>query len=423
MKKQRQPQTRPPHFFNHPWKRSHNQLRIMNYVLRFTFCVLIITLLTACASSGRDRRTSDVAEPTPIPTAVVPNKPTYTVERGDVVYAADFTGRIAPTNETPLAFLMSGEVAEVFVERGETVLEGIEIARLDTAELEQELALAQAALTVAQEKLAAVQDVNATNRSRAELNLALAQLDLDYASEQAGDFPSAAQSYEIARLTILRDLAQLAVAELSNAVDPQLQADVAAAELRVAELEAAVANATLIAPTDGVLVSLNLSPGKSVVAAEPVGTLADLDELEVSANLQPSEMEELAEGVAVTISLANRPGETFTGFIRQMPFPYGTRGSADVEPTDTTTRIAFANPEDALQFAPGDRMNMVVVLEERPDVLWLPPAAVREFNGRYFVVIEDAQGQSRVDVELGIEGDGRLEIVQGLAEGQIVVGQ
>ncbi|NJN55968.1 MAG: hypothetical protein HC804_15195 [Anaerolineae bacterium] len=68
-------------------------------------------------------------------------------------------------------------------------------------------------------------------------------------------------------------------------------------------------------------------------------------------------------------------------------------------------------------------MKVVVVIEERPSVLWLPPAAVRDFNGRHFVVVQDDQGQSRVDVTLGIEGDGRVEIVEGLSEGQIIVGQ
>ena len=46
--------------------------------------------------------------------------------------------------------------------------------------------------------------------------------------------------------------------------------------------------------------------------------------------------------------------------------------------------------------------------------LWLPPAALRTFQGRTFVVIEEANGQRRADVRLGIESDARVEILEGV---------
>ncbi len=55
----------------------------------------------------------------------------------------------------------------------------------------------------------------------------------------------------------------------------------------------------------------------------------------------------------------------------------------------------------------------------RPEAV--PPSAVREFSGRRFVVVESDGVQQRVDVVLGIAGDGRVEIVEGLSEGQVVV--
>ncbi|HRQ38323.1 MAG TPA: efflux RND transporter periplasmic adaptor subunit [Chloroflexota bacterium] len=441
MKESRPHQTKTIFFFDPIWERSqsrsakdtksaktispHHQSPITDYRLPITLVTfLLLLVLTGCAAPNRDRRdAASSAEPTPIPTAVVPNKPTYTVQRGDVIYAGSFNGRINPTNEISLAFIQGGQVAEVLVERGETVLEGVTIARLDTSELERELALAQSALDVAQAQLTAVETANAAQQNRAELALALAQLDLDFVISQTGETPTPEQAYQIGRLTILRDLAQLAVDELATAVDPQLSANVQQAQLRVTELETAVANAVLVAPTDGVLVSLNLAPGRGVAAGEPVATLADLEELEVNANLQTTQMSELAEGLPALIFPANRPGESFPGAIRQMPYPYGTRGSADVPPTDSSTRFAFDNPDDARQFQPGDRVRVEVVIEERPDVLWLPPAAVRNFSGRFFVVVQDEVGQSRVDVVLGIEGDGRVEILEGLSEGQVIVGQ
>jgi len=48
---------------------------------------------------------------------------------------------------------------------------------------------------------------------------------------------------------------------------------------------------------------------------------------------------------------------------------------------------------------------------------------VRTFEGRRFVVIKDGDRQRRQDVRLGIVSSERVEILEGLNEGDIVVGQ
>jgi hypothetical protein len=64
------------------------------------------------------------------------------------------------------------------------------------------------------------------------------------------------------------------------------------------------------------------------------------------------------------------------------------------------------------------------VLDERQNVLWLPPAAIRTYQGRDFVVVQQADGsQQRVDILVGIVTDERVEITAGLEAGQTIVGQ
>ena len=72
-------------------------------------------------------------------------------------------------------------------------------------------------------------------------------------------------------------------------------------------------------------------------------------------------------------------------------------------------------------FELGDRIAIDIVTATRQGALWLPPSAVREFSGRRFVVVESDGVQQRVDVVLGIAGNDRVEIVEGLSEGQVVV--
>jgi multidrug efflux pump subunit AcrA (membrane-fusion protein) len=70
----------------------------------------------------------------------------------------------------------------------------------------------------------------------------------------------------------------------------------------------------------------------------------------------------------------------------------------------------------------GDIVRVTVVLERKDDVLWLPPQAIRTFEGREFVVVQEGEAQRRVDVKIGIESDDRVEIEEGLTEGLIVIG-
>ena len=69
----------------------------------------------------------------------------------------------------------------------------------------------------------------------------------------------------------------------------------------------------------------------------------------------------------------------------------------------------------------GDRLRITIELERVDDALWLPPQAVRTFEGRSFVVAQENGAQRRIDVRLGIRSDDRVEILDGLTDGQIVI--
>jgi len=149
-----------------------------------------------------------------------------------------------------------------------------------------------------------------------------------------------------------------------------------------------------------------------------------MDQLEISANVRDNQLEELSEEMPVLIVAANRPGEGVPATIRQLPYPYGSGGGGtETTEADSRTRFSFDSLEDVANFQSGDRVDILIVITEKDDVLFLPPSAIRDFNGRKFVVVQDGEIQERVDVELGIQGNGRLEIINGLEEGQTIVGQ
>jgi multidrug efflux pump subunit AcrA (membrane-fusion protein) len=134
-------------------------------------------------------------------------------------------------------------------------------------------------------------------------------------------------------------------------------------------------------------------------------------------------MLELTENMPIIARLSSRPGEELHGFIRKLPYPYGGGGSSeDVENEDQSTRITLESIPPDLELEVGDVLRVEVVLESKDGVLWLPPQAIRTFDNRRFVVVQEGEAQRRVDVKVGIEGEERVEIEEGLTEGQVVLG-
>lgn len=382
----------------------------------------LIILLAGCGGQGsQPRRTADEGEPTPVPTPVIPLKPIYTVEQGDVRYQLAFSGRISAEKAAPLTAPMDGVVAQPLVEPGDPVAAGDVIALMDTAYLREQLALAQSDWDIANARLQAAAQQTAADLRRAEIALSIAELNLSHAQEAAGENPGPEQAYQIQLMGYQRELAQLDLDELSAGADPTLQAAVDQARLAVDEWGSLIERAVITAPMDGIAAALGITPGRAVAEGETVGIVADTSRLEVSSDINADLMRQLMEGMSAQISLSGGPGELLSGSVRRLPYPFGG-GQSGFGEDDGSVRVQFDDPAQASAFAPGDRVMVTVLVDQRQDVLWLPRSAVRVFGGRYFVVIQEGEGQRRVDVELGIEGDGRVEIVSGLSQGQQVVG-
>ena len=452
---------------------------------RFRVLIVALTLVALLPLAGCTTETSrgEEATPTPIPPPPVPERPTYTVKRGEVVDSLNFTGRVSPSVEQGFYFRTSGRVRKVYVERNEVVKEGTLLAELENDDLVRQLqqadleleattlnlrsaeesrqyAIGRAQIALQMQRLQLAKAEAATNNSldltiaaasiqRAEAAvklaqsrydiraqtgghegspeaLALEQATLDYQIAQA-NYNRTAQAQELARydLDILRQqvaLAQLELEHLSREVDPQLTKAVERAELSVERLTAFVDETRITSPISGRVASVSLKEGDPVEAFKTVFVISDDQELMVRADPLSSQLQKLGEGMEVSITLQAYPGKTLHGQITQLPYPYGSGGgSSQSEDADKNTHIAF-NPED-LDLKSGDLVRVVVTLEKKDDTLYLPPAAVRTFSGRKFVVIEEGGRQSRVDVTVGIESEERVEILDGVEEGQVVVGQ
>jgi RND family efflux transporter MFP subunit len=509
-----------------------------------TKCIaaLLVTLMAMAGCSPASSH--EEATPTPIPTLIVPTKPTYEVQRGEVVNTLQFTGRIAPVVEEELFFRTDGYVDAVYVERDGWVHAGDILAELEVTDLKNQLAqaetalalaisnneqrvaeaeatlriaelrlaqaragdsnlqiaraeaeqdrgqvggavaqaqlaIAQARLEVAQAELSLAQagaspeeltiakaalakaqaavrlaqaeydkiawraGLGATPQAlaleQATLDLQIAQAEYDRlaASPRQSDLAPLQANVEVAKAQVMLAQAQVIQAEydiqiLEQEVElartrlEQLKAGLDVEEMRLAveRLKAQLENARLIAPFDGQVLSVKLIEGRAVEAYQPVMVVADPSDLEVSADLQSDQLQDLKEGMPVTAALVSQPDEEIEGYIRRLPYPYGGGGRVTAaEEEDMSTRVALEATAAESRYELGDLIRVTVVLERKDDVLWLPPQAIRTFEGRKFVVVQEGEAQRRVDVKVGIESEDRVEIEEGLTEGQIVIGQ
>ena len=91
-------------------------------------------------------------------TTAAPQYRTMTVSAGTLKSTVSATGTFDPSRESALSFGSSGEVTKVSVEVGDTVSKGDVLARIDDAELEIDAEAARAELAEAEDALAALED-------------------------------------------------------------------------------------------------------------------------------------------------------------------------------------------------------------------------------------------------------------------------
>lgn len=175
----------------------------------------------------------------------------------------------------------------------------------------------------------------------------------------------------------------------------------------------------LRAPFAGQVQSLGIAPGSSIKAFQAVLTLADPAKLEIRAIPATEDLARLGIGQVAIVRLSSQTGKEWTARITNMPLAASTMGNA----TGQDTSVHLHLDDVSVPLALGDAATVLVTIDTRENVLWLPPAALRQFQGESFVFVETNGVQRRVNVTLGVQSGERVELLSGLEEGQTVVGQ
>jgi RND family efflux transporter MFP subunit len=276
-----------------------------------------------------------------------------------------------------------------------------------------ELRSAEAAVAQAQLDYDTARQNEAPAIKQAEAGLAVAQAQFD----ALNGGPRAAD-VAAARRAIQR--AELAIEEARQGADPEIDKRIASAELDVERIQSQLDAGQIHAPFDGKIASIDIRPGDAVQAYKAVISVMNESQLEVVVDFIGTEdATKIGVGQEVELTFARYKGKTVKGTVARLPSRLTNSGST--VNADTSYHLDYE--DKSLELDVGDLVQVVLTLSRKDDALWLPPQAVRAFEGRRFVVVKDGDRQRRQDVKVGIISTDRIEIVEGLKEGDIIVGQ
>jgi multidrug efflux pump subunit AcrA (membrane-fusion protein) len=199
----------------------------------------------------------------------------------------------------------------------------------------------------------------------------------------------------------------------------QANLDVQKATVGIQVLQDTIGKNQIISTMAGQLTALQISAGDQVHAYGSVGTIADVSQLEVSSSITDfSILNQLEVGMNATMISSSGVGKPLTGSIRLLP---SNGGNTQASNQSNIIHFFVDSPLADAGYKLDDLVKITVILTKKENVLWVPPQTIRTFSGRQFVVVQDGNVQRRVDVSVGVVGTDRVEILNGLSEGQVVV--
>jgi RND family efflux transporter MFP subunit len=224
---------------------------------------------------------------------------------------------------------------------------------------------------------------------------------------------SANQSRNLERLKQLREQNFISQAALDDAIAQnaatQNQLFGARAQLGLAERN--VGKTHVVAPVDGRVERQIAVPGQYVKVGDPMFQVVALKKLRARLPFPETMSGQVRRGMTVQISAAGDDAVLRARIDEIRPMAGATNRAFDAY-------AIFDNPGN---WRPGATVTASVVLEEHADAVTVPEqSVVLRPAGEVVYVVEAGKARQRV-VQVGINQDGRVEIISGLQAGETVV--
>lgn len=355
--------------------------------------LFLLALTAAAAGCSTAEPTAAAESATPGGAVARVDVPAVEATLADVESTLQISGSLVPQTRVAIMAKMPGTLARVAVQIGDRVRSGQVVATLDRRETDAQVDAAEAAVNVAKAAL-----------ESAEAALANAELERERASNlfEKGALPR--QRLDAADTTHRASVAQRDLARATLA-----QAEAAARRAREVQRDA-----TLTSPIDGVVVERNYDAGSLVSPGDmPVVAVADLRTLKLVAGVSELEAGRLTVGLPARVTVQARPGEVFEGRVAAIA------PEVDARNRHFSIEVRTLNP--GMTLLSGMYGVATVPLERAERAITVPREAVTSRDGRRVVLKVAGDTVQSVPVTEGLASGALVQIVSGLAAGDVVV--
>lgn len=325
---------------------------------RYTTILLLVPLALAACSGGNQPVAKDAEKPESVAVEAVP------VTRGELVAHYSATASLQAEHAASVIAELPGTVLSIDVEEGDHVRKGQVLARLDA------------------------------DRSRLTLRQNEAELD-----KLQNDLDRNGRLIE-------RKLIPATTFDQSQSQFLAQRADTELARMKVRKSD-------ITAPFDGIITRRWIKRGQFMAANSKAFDIADFSDLTTRLSIPERDAAALKVGQAVGISVDALPDQKFSGVIQRI--------APIVDEASGTIAVTVAADNASKSLRPGLFCRLDIAFDRVADAVLLPKAALQGGGDDSVVyVIKDGKAV-RTHVTLGRENGARVQVLDGVAPGAMVV--
>lgn len=361
--------------------------------------------------------------------------PTYTAKRGLFKVTISESGEIAAVNAVSVSTpRIRGELKIVYlIDQGTYVEPGDTLCRFDPTEALNKVKDQESELQVLEsEKKKLMADHKSaqtrleTELKSAELSYELSKLNLEQIRFEAEIKQKEAmlehQRNELSYQKTEQEFESLKIVQQSELDKMNIQIEQKRLDLEKAERDLGML--TLTAPKEGLVVyENNWSTGRKIAVGDtPWGgmtiiTLPDLSAMQSKTFVNEVDVSRVKPGQPVEVRLDAFQDSTFTGEISEVA-SLGKSKDYDSKIKVFEVIVKITTQSEILK--PGMTSSNKIIVNEIPDVVYVPFEAVFERDGEKIVYLQDGSGFEEQPVTLAEKGENYIVVTEGVKDGDVV---
>ena len=336
---------------------------------------------------------------------------TATVMKMDLEDTVLATGVANAYKQVSVGAQVSGQIESLNVEIGQNVKKGDVLAIIDAQTQRNNLQSAEAELVS-----------NEATLISQEASLQKARLEFDRQAMMIKSGATSKAEYDNAKASLALAKANIATAK----------ANIKRSKLTIETAKVSLGYTQVVAPMDGVVVSIAVEEGQTVNANQTTPTilvLAELDKMTIKAEISEGDVSRLKEGMDVDFTILGDSTHHYKTKLRSIdPAPTALVDNSNTDVNTLTDAIYYYGMMDVSntnrKLKIGMTTEMTIMVNKVDNVLTIPSAALGMENkkGEYQVeVLNKDNTTNKRWVRIGVNNNINAEVISGLKENETVI--